>query len=228
LNRFLKEVKFKYESIYMLGQLVEKDMWMGKVDVASGYHVIPIHKEYRKYLGIRWQVKVYRFACLAFGISIAPWVYTRTMKELMKRWRGLLFTCQQYLDDGWWGEKSWSRWFEIAETIISDLLLCGFWPSVDKSVLTPVKLIEQIGLVINSEDLTFNLPARREQKILDIIAPVVEENKVVTTLDNVRSLAGCMVSCELAVGGARIHLRNIYRLVVKYELVSRHRSGMYM
>ncbi len=59
---------------------------------------------------------------------------------------------------------------------------------------------------------------------MDIIAPVVEENKVVTTLDNVRSLAGCMVSCELAVGGARIHLRNIYRLVVKYELVSRHRA----
>jgi len=80
LNKYLQEVKFKYESINKLGGLVEENCWMGKIDIASGYHVIPIYKDHQKYLGIRWKNQVYKFKCLDFGISIAPWVYTRTMK----------------------------------------------------------------------------------------------------------------------------------------------------
>ena len=62
-------------------------------DLKSGYHHIEIHKNFQKFLGYSWKssktnkLKYYVFTVLPFGLSSAPYVFTKCLKPLQKYWR---------------------------------------------------------------------------------------------------------------------------------------------
>ena len=64
---------------------------MAKVDAYFG---IPIHKSHHQYLRFHYQERCYQFQsqCLPFGLSVAPWVFTKTLKPalaLLQDWSQL-------------------------------------------------------------------------------------------------------------------------------------------
>ena len=56
-------------------------------DLKSGYHHIDVAPHHRKYLGFEWGGKFYTFAVLPFGLSSAPYVFTKVMRVLVQLWR---------------------------------------------------------------------------------------------------------------------------------------------
>ena len=44
---------------------------MLKLDLSDAYHLVNIHKNYRKYLGFEFENKIYEYTCLPFGLSAA-------------------------------------------------------------------------------------------------------------------------------------------------------------
>ena len=99
LNRFLQYTYFKMENTHLLRDLVQPGDWLGKVDLKDAYFVVPIWKGHWKYLRFLWKDTFLEFACLPFGLTLAPRLFTKILKLVvaLPRWAGIRLII--YLDD---------------------------------------------------------------------------------------------------------------------------------
>ena len=84
-----------------------KDAYMFSFDLKSGYHHIDIAHEHQTFLGFSWRSSdsvnevFYVFTVLPFGLSSAPYVFTKVLKPLEKYWRIQGVCIAIFLDDDW-------------------------------------------------------------------------------------------------------------------------------
>ena len=74
--------------------------WMFSFDLKSGYHQVDIVPHHQKYLGFEWRGKYFVFTVLPFGLSTAPYVFTKLLRPSVQLWRGKGHKAILYLDDG--------------------------------------------------------------------------------------------------------------------------------
>ena len=72
-------------------------------------------------------MKFYEFKVLPFGLSSAPYVFTKVMRQLVKFWRGCGLLALMYLDDGIGGNLSRESAKNIGVQVRKDLVSAGFW-----------------------------------------------------------------------------------------------------
>ena len=77
--------------------------------------------QYWKYLGFQWRNEEgleewFVFCVLPFGLSTAPYVFTKVTCVLVRHWRSDGIRCQLYMDDGSggaqnfeWGKAGWPK-----------------------------------------------------------------------------------------------------------------------
>lgn len=88
---------------------------------------------------------------MPFGLSIAPFVFTKLLKTLIKYWRSLgIPIIAVFLDDGLGGGPTERQAKIHSFTVHSDLLKCGFLVNEDKTQWTPLQEIIWLGYVINT------------------------------------------------------------------------------
>ena len=65
---------------------------MFSFDLKSGYHHIDIFPDHRKFLRFAWKIdgvtRYFSFQVLPFGLSSAPYIFTKCIRPLVKHWRG--------------------------------------------------------------------------------------------------------------------------------------------
>ena len=98
-NTFLQYNHFKMEGIYLLRDLLQPHDWLGKIDLKDAYFVIPIWRNHRKYLQFLWKDTLLEFACLPFGLAVAPRLFTKVMKAVVALLRYAGIRLIIYLDD---------------------------------------------------------------------------------------------------------------------------------
>lgn len=84
LNKYVKYEKIKFEDWKTALDYFEKGFYCIKFDLKSGYHHIDIAEEYQNYLGFQWDNKYYCFTVLPFGLSSAPFIFTKCLRPLVK------------------------------------------------------------------------------------------------------------------------------------------------
>ena len=67
-------------------------------DLMSGYYHMGLFYASDTYVGFKWEGKYYVYNCLPFGLSTAPWVFLKVMRELVMHWRRGIRVLP-YLDD---------------------------------------------------------------------------------------------------------------------------------
>ena len=72
---------------------------MTKLDLKDVFFMIPIHSSSRPALRFSVQNHLYQLTCLPFGLSCAPWVFTKTLKPALTLLRELGVTLVAYIDD---------------------------------------------------------------------------------------------------------------------------------
>ena len=79
--------------------------FMFSFDLKSGYHHLEIFPEHRQYLSFSWtfsfcHTRYFQFEVLPFGLSSAPYLFTKLLKPLVKKWRTEGKSIAVFLDDG--------------------------------------------------------------------------------------------------------------------------------
>ena len=165
LNSFVHPEHFKMEGIQTLKDLLGQGDWLTKVDLKDAYFAVPIHHANQKHLQFQIQGKTFRFTCLPFGLSSAPWVFTKTLKPALAilRQRGVRLIA--YIDDILLISDSAAQALEHVQALAYLLECLGFTINTEKSVLTPTQNIEFLGLLVNSIDMELRLPPPKIKQI---------------------------------------------------------------
>ena len=74
---------------------------------------------------------------LPFGLSSAPYIFTKLVRALVGYWRGLGRRVVTFLDDGIGGAPNFNACQEVSRLCRADLELAAFFVNDQKIVWTP-------------------------------------------------------------------------------------------
>ena len=99
LNKSIPCPKFKMTTIAQIRSSLPKGGVTCSLDLRDAYWHVPINPRFRPYLGFRLGRKSYRFKVMPFGLNIAPRVFTKLTKVIIKELRLAGILIWAYLDD---------------------------------------------------------------------------------------------------------------------------------
>ena len=140
VNPHLFKCKFKCEDISTAQQLLGEGHYLYTFDIKSAYHA-EIFDSHRTYLGFQWPYQgmptYFVFNILPFGMSAAPYVFTKVLKPVINYWRSAGRGICMFLDDALGGNSCKESASTDAIAVRADLPKLGFLLSVDKCVWEP-------------------------------------------------------------------------------------------
>ena len=147
VNKCLVKQSVKYEDWKVALAYLTKGSYMFSFYLKSGYHHVEISQEYQTYLGFSWKASdsgdeiFYVFTVLPFGLSTAPYVFTKLLKPLKKHWRLQGICIAIFLDDGWGTVQDRQDCRATAQAVRNDLGSAGFIVNDEKSVWEPTQVL---------------------------------------------------------------------------------------
>ncbi len=96
VNRHLGNKAFKFEGLKDLAERGDYAVFYGLI---SGYYHVDFFHASRTSVGFKWEGEYYVYNCLPFGLSTAPLVFSKVMRELVMHWRWRGIRVLPHLDD---------------------------------------------------------------------------------------------------------------------------------
>ena len=149
----------------------------------------------------------YVFTVLPFGLSSAPWVFTKVLKPLERYWRVQGLCIAIFLDDGWAIVQDREICRIKARAVRADLCNAGFVVNEDKSVWEPTQVLDLLGITWNAALGT------RIVKIINSIDHIIEADFKVSARELSASFTGQVISTGPVVG-------NIGRIMTRHCVLS--------
>ena len=110
---------------------------MSTFDLTSGYHHVDVHKAYKQYMGFCWKGCFYVYSVCAFGMSVSGLIFSKILRELVRRWRSLGIAIVMYIDDGFITAPDKQTLIDHAKIVKEDLHSAGFIINDKKSFWNP-------------------------------------------------------------------------------------------
>ena len=177
---YVEYKKFKMETLKSILRLVTPNCWFYSIDFSDAYYSIPIHPKLRKYLRFELDGKLYQYTCMPNGYKDAPRLFTKLLKvPLSKIRKELKATIAAYLDDSIGierGEKEELR--DIPHRLIEIFQAFGYTINFKKSSLDLTKIIEFLGFMINSVEMTVSLSDKKTESVKRAIREVLHKERV--------------------------------------------------
>ena len=174
-NWFVEYNKFKMDTLQFMLTLVTPSCFMGSIDLTDVYHVIA-----QKFMKFFWKGVMYKFTCLALGLSLAPQKFTKLMKPVMAKIRTQGYTIANYLDDLFQAEKTFEQCAEAIKFTHRTLCSLGFILNDEKLVYTPTQVLDMLGFMINSVTMHLYLPASKQERIVKICSDLIKYKQCTT------------------------------------------------
>lgn len=218
VNQMLQTYHFKYEDLRTLRDIFQTGDWFFRFDYKSGYHHVDIIPQHQQYLAFAWGngclKKYFVFTVLPFGLSTAPFVFTKIQKALVKHWRAQGIKIFTYLDDGVGGGANYDSTKSISNTVKRDVEQSGFLWHPEKSVWEPSQHGEVLGFLVDLERGIFQVPEHRIQKLQRLLGLILKSSQA--TAREMARVTGMVVSMGLALGPvARLWTRAMYRTIME-------------
>ncbi|CAK1581282.1 unnamed protein product [Parnassius mnemosyne] len=169
LNKFINPPHFKLEDIRTLCKLVTKDSYMCTLDIQNAYYLISIHDDFRKFLRFKYKGILYEFNCLPFGLSTAPYTFTKLLKPVVEHLRSQGLINVAYLDDLNCIGLSYAECLDNVHKTVNLLQCLGFIINMKKSNLIPSQEREYLGFVINTQKMIIKPTENKKKSLLSAI-----------------------------------------------------------
>ena len=155
INLHVYKQKFKCEGLHTIKSAFAKDYFVFSFDLKSGYHHVDIFPDHRKYLAFSWDfvgghTRYFQFTVLPFGLSSAPYIFTKLLKPLETHWRAQGIPIAIFFDDGVGAGSSLEAANFNSFLVRSDLSRCGFEINHGKSNWEPMNKFSWIGYNIDT------------------------------------------------------------------------------
>ena len=159
-HRFILNLKNLNQSVMYhqsAVQLIQKDYWMAVLNLKDAYYSVPINPQHRKYLRLEFKDTLYEFTCLPNGVASAPRVFTKVMKPVIAILRSKGYLLVIYIDDILLLAATPLELSQAINDTISLLRSLGFTIHDTKSVPTPTQVVNFLGFVLNSQNMTISM-----------------------------------------------------------------------
>ena len=198
LNQLIPDQVFKLEDFKTLSPFLPQSHFAIKFDLKAGYHHVEIDKHFRKFLGFSWGGKWFVFNVLLFGLKTAPYLFTKILRPLVKKWRGDGLKFVLYLDDGICLAGSQVEGKAAALKMQKELYELGWVTAEKKCVWEPTKEISWLGVDIDFERRELRITQQRVQSLVLTCHSLLSEPR-----SSARKLAkgvGKLISIHTVVG----------------------------
>ena len=173
LNVFVTKHHFKMDHLEDAVNLLFPEAWLASIDLREAYYAIPIHPDDWKYLCFQWRHKFYVFTCLPFGLSSAPWLFTKTLKPIFAEFHKKGFSGFGYIDDTFVIAESKELCERAVEFLIQIFTNLGFRVHDQKSVLKPSHELTFLGYVLNSEEMSVRPTKDKISRVKSLIEKIL-------------------------------------------------------
>ena len=213
INKLIWKQKIRFEDYTVASEYFEKDSFCFKFDLSKGYHHINIFPGHQTFLGFSIKGNYYCFTVLPFGLSSAPYIFSKVLREMVKYWRSHCIKIVMFLDDGWGTNSNRRLCSADANFVRNSLEKAGFVINYGKSVWEPVQKLEWLGLFWDSEHFSIYIPERRINDLRCSLETLFSYLPNVTA----RKLAQCVgkvISMMPVIGNiARLMTRRCYVII---------------
>ena len=212
LNKCIRYEHFKMENLNSVRSLLREGDFMVKVDLKDAYFLVGVREYLCKFLRFSWNGRIFEFRCMAFGLAPAPRVFTKFMKVVVASLRKKGIRLVIYLDDLLFFSKTRKGGLSDLSTAISLLKSLGFVINWKKSVATPTQIIEYLGIVVNSMEMSFALPEKRIILVQDMCKKALVADTV--SLRTIASILGNFNWAIPTIPFAQSHYRSMQRFYI--------------
>jgi len=185
------------------------------INLKEGYFHVGVHKDCQPFMGFRWRDAWYRYRVIPFGFSHSPWVFTKMIRHMIKRWRIRGYFVLAYVDDFLLMAPSPEELIQARDWIAQDLRNHGWHLEMDKSHWEPTQRLEFLGLIIDSQRGILEVPQAKVNNLKSLIREVLPKKE--ETARNLARVAGTLISVARAFSPARLYTRTVYREFKGYQ-----------
>ncbi len=211
INPYVRAIPFKMEGLKTVQDLLRKDWWMVKVDLADAFHHIPLHPNHLRFFRFLWKGTTYQWQVMPFGYRDAPRIFTKMMAVVAREARKRGVRLVVYIDDILLIAPTALAAQEALAIFLQLLRDFGFTLNIPKSVLTPTQVIEFLGVIVDSRSMTFALPPQKMEKIMNLARAMVRRaasNRPIMLID-LQRLIGTFQSVTPCVLPTRLHTNTL-------------------
>lgn len=209
LNQYITAPHFKMENIKTALKLLSRNSYMTALDLQDGYLLIPIHKNSRKLLRFSYKNELYEFNALPFGLSVAPYIFTKILKPVIEKLRLYNILLVVYLDDFLLISESRENCLRDMHTTKNLLESLGFIINVKKSQLIPSKQCTFLGFILDSKDFSIYLTSQKREKIKKAVSNLY--NKNMSVIKDVAVVIGTLISACPAICYGWLYTKRLER-----------------
>ena len=185
---------------------------LAKVDLRSGYRIIPVHAEDRWLLGMAWDGALYVDTTLPFGLCSAPKLFNAVADtiEWIIRQQGVdpVF---HYLDDfllmGLPGSGQCTAHLSVVLAVFAQLGI----PIAQEKVEGPLSTITFLGIEVDMVAMQLRLPATKLAELQDLVRAWLQRKSCLKK--ELQSLAGKLQHACKVVRPGRTFLRRVFELL---------------
>lgn len=213
LNKFVRRDKVKFEDWKIALQYFQKGFHMFKFDLKSGYHHIDICSAQQTFLGFSWNNLFYVFTVLPFGLSSAPYIFTKCLRPMVRYWRQSGVNIVLYLDDGLGLAESYEKGVSDSLFVKDSLEKAGFLVNLEKSIFEPCQMLEWLGMIWNTNMFCLSIPERRIQDCKSTLADLFHRLPKITARQ-LAQFTGKVISMGPVIGNiSRLMTRKCYEII---------------
>ena len=218
VNAYLPSPKFKMETLQSNGaDVIVRGNAQFTTDIKKAYYAIEMDEDAIPFLCFRHDMKVFCAMVMVFGLNIAPILFHKIMREVVKFLRALGINVLNFLDDFLWNET----WDKIKGLIafVRWLLPRLGWLFNDKCVWDASAVVTFLGMLVDAEKFQYRVPSEkiaRARALIGMMKTRADSGEALLVSD-LRSLTGTLMSYRLAVEPTRVWTRSMYTDIARAE-----------
>jgi hypothetical protein len=211
VNSFVESPYFELPTAVQFARRLSRGAYIWKGDVDKAFRIVPVRKRDWPLLAFHIDGVLYVDTRLPFGHGLSPYYFVNLIGRpvlyvAVRRGASLLGALAGYVDDFFGGCDTYEKALEQMELWLKVCADLGVPVSKAKTFL-PSQIVEILGFIIDTVNMSISVDPERIQDILDEMARI--EGRKAVRKDDLERLAGKMVFVCSVVPGGRTFMREI-------------------